>query len=359
MDNKKKITLLIIILLSSYILIKLTLNKSDEMIKEDSYSAKELFSNFNEDKTKSSSDLQMLIYKTKQNEVLEIKEDYYLNYSLIIDKPIIIDFKGNKVYGKSLINFLTINTSNVTIKNGIFFLIDVPLFLQSSSILHKNINVLKNSFFLEKESTLSTNLSEIKFSNNFVSIEKNNSVEECSLFSHHGEKNILKNNFFIDKSNKCLYGIVLSNLEQSEIFNNIIVSHLKTFTGVINISNSKNINIKNNILVDTNEEDRIYLLKKETDSEDEEGIYHEGSISFKFYNVNGVNVVDNILLTKNNLIEDSSNNINMLDNKMIDINFKNSIVDSLYILDCEFYNFLKKHKDLEKNYNYLLNNCKK
>lgn len=359
MDNKKKIVLLIIILLLSSVLIKLSLNKSEEILEEDSYSAQELFSNFNEDKIKSSSDLQMLIYKTKKGEILEIKEDYYLNYSLIIDKPIIIDFKDNKIFGKSLVNLFTINTSNVVIKNGIFFLIDVPLFLQSSNPSFLNINVSKNSFFLEKNSSLSTNLSEIKFNNNFVSVEKNNSVEECSLFSHHGKSNIIESNFFIDKSQKCIYGIVLSNLEDSKILNNIIVSHLKTFTGVINISNSKNIDMERNILIDTNEEERLYLLKKETDSEDEDGVYHEGSISLKFYNVNNSKIKNNIFVVKNKLIEDSSTNNEMSNNKLISMNFNNQIIDSLYILDCNFYNFLKEKKDLEKNYNYLLNNCKK
>lgn len=361
MKIKFFITLLIIFILFLSVKIIKNDNKKNENI-YDSYSGEEVFSNFNEDMIKSSSELQLLIYKTPKNETLLIKDNFYLNYSLTIDKPIKIDFNNKKIYSKNLINLFTVNSSDVLITNGVFFNIDTPFLIQSSSDKFSNISVESSIFFLERKSSLMTNSNNFKFINNYVFINENIIGEECSLFNYNGKNIIFKNNFLLDKSMKCNQGISISGSDNIEISDNIVVSHIKEYMGVINISNTKNIILKNNLLLDNNKTNRIYNMGSESDSPDpfneEEYNYHEGSIGIKLFNNENVEIIGNIFNTEFLSIQEDSFILEKENKKVMKVFIQENIMNSTLSISCEFYNFLQEEYQIN-NLKQLINNCQK
>jgi hypothetical protein len=340
------------------LLFYINFNKKIKEIKETDFSGEKIFNNIENKNVKTSSDLQMIIYKAKNNEEIILKDDYYLTYSLMIDKPIKINLNNKNIYGKNLVNFFTINSGNVEIKNGTFFMIQTSFFAQSSNPYNvKNITLKNNSFFIEKNSNLSFNMNDLKFVENFVSVENNNK-EDCSLFDYQGKEIYLLNNFFIDKSKQCKYGLMLANQRNSLIEGNIFISSLSDYLGVVSLSNSNNTKIKNNLVIDLNNENRIYSLKVFDDNgeELEEDMieYSEGSIGFKIFNSKNIEVSNNKNIVKNILIKENSDVISDK-NEIISKEF-NMIMTSKLFFDCSFVKFLESN-DFRKNKIFDLNNC--
>lgn len=365
-----KIKVFLITIVSILFIFYINISKKENIkddILEESYSGETVFNSFNNsnpelNKEKTSSDLQMIIYKSKENDIITLDSDYYLTYSLIIEKNITIDMNGHKIYGKDLVNFFTFNGERLEIKNGTFFMIDTNLFLQSSRPNNtKEIKIKNNSFFLEKESVLSFNMDNVLFENNYVSLEKNHHVSECRLIDYNGTRIILKENFFFDKSKKCRNGINLTNQNSSEIISNVIISYLYDYIGVISLSNSFDSVIKNNLIIDLNNENRIYTIKAFDDKGEElledEQEFFEGSISVKLSNVSGIELSKNKFYSTEFVISENSNE-KIEDNVKINNLPFNEVMSSKVFFECSFIEFIKNNDIYQTNKFFELNNCK-
>lgn len=204
-------------------------------------------------------DLEQMIIKANDNDIIQIDKNVDMNYSIEITKPITLKSiagKRIKITGQNLIQLFSLANNNINFDGIDFYMYNTEKMLNSQldnvgNPVYGMVNITNSSFYLSGKSQAKIYANDLLFKNNSI-FGFTTVIRPISLVDLTGNNlNIYANNI-IDMTNNYQGGLLVNRSMSGNIKENFIYVYAQLFNGAISIDSSSNYNVESNSLYDNN-----------------------------------------------------------------------------------------------------------